>query len=305
MLYLHGRALEDRLRDGLGLVSAPALPLSSPECGGLGDELFCLNFARPFHFNSILYQAADLSGAVSGLLQEVIRLYRAALGYAAGYLPAAKRLLTLFHDEGRWSEYLAEAEDVVRSQPDSGWSYLLLGLGLARSGRLEAAARAFQRALELLPASERRFFEDPERLLREREAECYVTLTGRDQAAYRAVYWRKADPLHLTPVNERRLEHLAPMVYADIRFSAPEVGLRGWDTDRGDVYVRYGPPRRIFQVRRESQKEINPALTTAATDLLKCQRVVHTVSDSIKGLSGCDFGSYLGVAGATTSEGGR
>lgn len=148
-------------------------------------------------------------------------------------------------------------------------------------------------------------FEDPERLLREREAERYTTLSGRDQASYRTVYWRKADPLHLTPANERRLEHLARMIYADIRFSAPEVGLRGWDTDRGHVYVRYGPPRRVFQVRRESAKEMNPALTAAAMDLLKCQRVVHTLSDSVKDLSGCDFGWYLGAAGTSSSEGGR
>jgi hypothetical protein len=32
------------------------------------------------------------------------------------------------------------------------------------------------------------------------------------------------------------------MAYADLRFSAPDLGLRGWDTDRGAIYVRYGPP---------------------------------------------------------------
>jgi GWxTD domain-containing protein len=58
-------------------------------------------------------------------------------------------------------------------------------------------------------------------------------------------FWQLTDPLFLTSVNERRLEHLARVAYADLRFSSPETGLRGWETDQGITHIRYGRPLQI------------------------------------------------------------
>jgi GWxTD domain-containing protein len=57
-----------------------------------------------------------------------------------------------------------------------------------------------------------------------------------------ALFWMMSDPLALTKDNEFRLEFLARVVFADFRWTVDELDLRGADTDRGDVYVRYGPP---------------------------------------------------------------
>ena len=57
-----------------------------------------------------------------------------------------------------------------------------------------------------------------------------------------STYWNVADPLKLTSVNEARLEFLARVTYADLRFGSAEFRTRGWETDRGVVYIRYGPP---------------------------------------------------------------
>jgi GWxTD domain-containing protein len=55
-----------------------------------------------------------------------------------------------------------------------------------------------------------------------------------------------ADPLWMSSENEHRLEFLSRVVYAELRFSVEEFGLHGADTDRGQVYVRYGPPPAII-----------------------------------------------------------
>ncbi|MEW5701945.1 MAG: GWxTD domain-containing protein [Candidatus Zixiibacteriota bacterium] len=59
-------------------------------------------------------------------------------------------------------------------------------------------------------------------------------------------FWQDRDPSPGTPVNEFRDEHLRRMNHANERFS---VGFRerndGWRTDRGRVYVVYGPPDHI------------------------------------------------------------
>jgi GWxTD domain-containing protein len=37
---------------------------------------------------------------------------------------------------------------------------------------------------------------------------------------------------------------MARMTYVDLRFGLPEYGTRGWETDRGLVWLRYGEPLR-------------------------------------------------------------
>ncbi|MFB6273657.1 MAG: GWxTD domain-containing protein [Salinibacter sp.] len=53
-------------------------------------------------------------------------------------------------------------------------------------------------------------------------------------------WWRRQDPLPVTATNERVEEHLRRVRHAADHFSA-EADVSGFD-DRGDLYVRYGPP---------------------------------------------------------------
>ena len=54
-------------------------------------------------------------------------------------------------------------------------------------------------------------------------------------------FWRKMDPTPKTPANERLLQHMYWVHHADSRFEASR-GVRGSDTDKGRVYIQYGPP---------------------------------------------------------------
>jgi len=55
-------------------------------------------------------------------------------------------------------------------------------------------------------------------------------------------YWKKRDPSPETTVNELMMEYYARIERANTLFG----GFReGWETDRGEVYVRFGPPDEV------------------------------------------------------------
>lgn len=292
MMTLWAITQEPRVADGANLFHVPNLPVSSPECMNAA-QLFCLNFERPAQFNEALFSGQDLSNAVATLRRQLMALYGAALDLDPGNVTAARRLLVHLADEAAWDAYLNVAGRLSLAAPDSAWSYLLVGMGLWRTRQAEGAAAAFEEGLRRLPRGERDALEDPRRVQPPGRA---GTAVGADDPF---VYWLKEDPLHLTPENERRLEHLARMIYADLAFSAPEAGLRGWDTDRGRVYVRYGAPRRAVQVRRDPQREVDPIEMREAISFSSCQRLGGGTAPESCEISG------LGPGGGAPHLGGR
>lgn len=168
--------------------------------------------------------------------------FRAALQAAPGSETAARGLLSLLHDAQRYEEFLVVARSFARAQPRSARAQLALGLGLVRAGREAEAQVAFDSALALMSPLERHAVLDLSPTLRRADAMMYQQLSPADRREAERVYWAGSDPLKLTLVNEHRVEHFARVAYADIRFTAPELKLRGWDTDRGVIYIRYGPP---------------------------------------------------------------
>jgi len=52
-------------------------------------------------------------------------------------------------------------------------------------------------------------------------------------------FWLRRDPTPNTPENEYREEHYRRIAYATESFSS---GVPGWKTDRGMIYIKYGPP---------------------------------------------------------------
>ncbi len=69
-------------------------------------------------------------------------------------------------------------------------------------------------------------------------------------------FWKKRDPDPATERNEALEEHLRRVRYADKAFGR---GTAGWRTDRGRVYVQYGPPERVDTVtdyRSQGEYEI-------------------------------------------------
>ncbi|HEY6392848.1 MAG TPA: GWxTD domain-containing protein [Bryobacteraceae bacterium] len=55
-------------------------------------------------------------------------------------------------------------------------------------------------------------------------------------------FWLRRDPTPDTEENEFKEEHYRRIAYANERFAS---GIPGWKTDRGQIYIRYGPPAEI------------------------------------------------------------
>lgn len=129
---------------------------------------------------------------------------------------------------------------------------LIAGMALFGKDSIEEASGAFEAALAQMDDTRRRRY-----LSRgfwtaggaTRET-ANLSETGRSRgdpgSAFLAYLWRGDDPDPGTAVNERLVEHLARVSFADFHFSVPRLGRPGSETTRGEVYCRYGRPRRWY-----------------------------------------------------------
>lgn len=208
--------------------------------------------------NSYIDAAPPIQGSGQLFKEEMTEHYREALRHDPSHVAAAVRLMGELLDDLRLAEYLSLARRLREMNPDRPEPYLYLGLGLHAAGREDDAAAAFEEGLARLLPEERAAIENLDQVMRRREAQRYVELDAEEQAAFNDRFWKLSDPLYLTSSNERHLEHLARVAYADLRFSAPEAGLRGWETDRGIIYVRYGPPAEVASFAPQTYDAGNP-----------------------------------------------
>jgi len=89
-------------------------------------------------------------------------------------------------------------------------------------------ARDYKEAVEQL-----RYIATDEEYKRLKEAE------GEERREVWLEFWKERDPTPGTPANEMRTEYYRRIEYANTNFSVVSTG---WRTDRGRVYVVYGPP---------------------------------------------------------------
>ena len=64
-----------------------------------------------------------------------------------------------------------------------------------------------------------------------------------DRAHFIDEFWKRRDPTPGTPANEFKDEHYRRIAYVNGRFA--DSRLPGWKTDRGRIYIGYGPPDEI------------------------------------------------------------
>ena len=73
--------------------------------------------------------------------------------------------------------------------------------------------------------------------------------TDEEREQFIEQFWLRRDPTPDTEENEYREEHYRRIAYSNERFAS---GIPGWKTDRGRIYITYGPAgrNRIASVRR-------------------------------------------------------
>lgn len=164
----------------------------------------------------------------------------------------SRHLYMAYGERGRWSEMLDVASRRASAYPLDFQAQLARGLALHRLANDKAAQVAFDSAFALMDENESRRMTRFTRILRPRPTKAtkgtigdtlsFSKLPAAQQRGLEQMYWFMNDPLTLTNENEFRLEFLSRVVWADFRWTVDDRNLRGADTDRGDIYVRYGPP---------------------------------------------------------------
>ncbi len=153
-------------------------------------------------------------------------------------LPAYKHLARLYTTRPNMVALGQMANTMRKHIPDDYHTYLYKGYAQHYLDNQVIAEGEFEKALAQMPDSIRAIFMDTERLMN-REG---LSQKKKNPDYSEAGFWSFRDPRLLTPENERLTEHYARMVYTELQFSEPKLNLTGWDSERGEIYIRYGKP---------------------------------------------------------------
>lgn len=87
--------------------------------------------------------------------------------------------------------------------------------------------------------------EDVVYIITREERAAYLRLQSDDERKeFIELFWLRRDPTPGTPENEFKEEHYRRIAQANLRFPTA-TGTPGWKTDRGRIYIVYGPPDEI------------------------------------------------------------
>jgi len=85
--------------------------------------------------------------------------------------------------------------------------------------------------------------EDVHWIISDRERETFLRVSSNEMRdKFIVAFWDRRDPTPGTPENEFKEEHYRRLAYSNMHFAG---STPGWKTDRGRIYVIYGPPNRI------------------------------------------------------------
>ena len=161
---------------------------------------------------------------------------------------------------GQRVRYLLEAHDesaitVAREcRSTKWWCDALLGLSLHVRGDFAAADSAFSAALGEMPAPLRCHWLNLAPLLDDDIRGTYRKMSCAEREAADARIWWVADPLFMTPGNERRTEHFSRVLHTLLQQKAVNTYGLSWGGDLAELILRFGwaekwtqePPRNLY-----------------------------------------------------------
>ena len=191
---------------------------------------------------------------------------RAALSADPRHVAAAGLLVVLLGEEDRWEEAELVGRRLTAAAPDSGRAWAVAGLALARVNRWADAQAAFDTAMMRMTPAQRGPYANLAPILKSIDQVRFEEMEPEQQRELNALYWTLSQPLFLRDLNEPRVEFWARLTYVDHRWSDPARGYRGWESDRGAVFLRYGPPDIWATFGRGRGQQLDP--TTGGGDPL-------------------------------------
>jgi len=147
---------------------------------------------------------------------------------------------------GQRIRYLVEGRDssaisVARScRSTRWWCDALLGLALHVAGDFAAADSAFALALDGMPSPMRCHWLNLSPLLDDDIRGTYKKMSCGEREAADARIWWVADPLFMTPGNERRTEHFSRVLHTLLQQKAVNTYGSSWGGDLAELILRFG-----------------------------------------------------------------
>ena len=182
---------------------------------------------------------------VIDLSQRAEKAYLRAIGHLRKALETDPRRRTVYDElmqiyvlKGEYEDAMNTLNLMYRFFPEDPDLWRYYGVANYQLGNMDAASRSFETAFEFMDEKQRSAYEDLGLFLTKEEKISEET----DPVAFRTQYWTSQDPRLLTVYNERRLEHYFRQTYADLLYGSERLNLRGWETERGQILIRYGPP---------------------------------------------------------------
>ena len=167
--------------------------------------------------------------------------------------PAAEKnylLLTqMYIDNYEYSKAVDVLTSLIKQKPSFTLGLTYLGLAYHLMREDEKASQEFNRAMTFMDKHDLEDYKfNTVKLLLEPKFGSRIDEMDNDQV-YNLIstFWQINDPLLLTSYNERLLEHYSRVAYANLFFGVPTENIPGWQTDRGEILIRYGQP--ISKVR--------------------------------------------------------
>ena len=168
--------------------------------------------------------------------QEAVKYFYRAIEANPGYREAYLRLAATYLESNQTEPLVALSRKMVRHFPDD-WEILLWG-GLSHhlSGAGAMAERFFLTAKEKLPEAELAVVKTMEEDRYASDSIAYVS--DLDTSTVSDI----VDPLLLTKYNEQVLERYGRAAYVILCLGRPEKGIKGWETDQGQTFLKFGKP---------------------------------------------------------------
>jgi hypothetical protein len=169
---------------------------------------------------------------------------------------------------GQRVRYLTEGHDasavsVARScRATRWWCDALLGLALHVGGDFAAADSAYAAALGEMPALTRCHWLNLAPLLDDDIRGTYKKMSCEEREAADARIWRAADPLFMTPGNERRTEHFSRVLHTALQQNAANTYGFSWGGDLAELILRFGWAEKWTQESPQSvYSDAKPSIT--------------------------------------------
>jgi GWxTD domain-containing protein len=123
-------------------------------------------------------------------------------------------------------------------------TFSFTGLALQQSQEKQQKTEPEKKKEEKAPALSKKYQmwldEEVVYIISESEKDVFKSLrTDQERENFIKIFWKRRDLTPETPVNEFREEHYRRIAYANERYFE---GKAGWRTDRGRVYIMFGPP---------------------------------------------------------------